>query len=136
MRRLTVLFASVLLATGMAFAATPQHAGHGRAAKPKTAKKRGTATAKRSRETTVVGFISDSHCGLRHASGMGDEKACTLKCVEGGGKFVLADRTRKVVYNLDKEGQEKAREFAGQQVRVTGRVTGKTIHVTKIEATS
>ena len=45
-------------------------------------------------------------------------------------------RDHKQVYQLDASGQEKAREFAGQKVKVTGRVTGKTIHVTAIEATS
>jgi len=49
-------------------------------------------------------------------------------------KFVLADRGHKRVYQLDKTGQEKAREFAGQKVKVTGRVMGKTIRVTSIEA--
>lgn len=33
-------------------------------------------------------------------------------------------------------GQEKAREFAGQEVKITGRITGKTIRVTTIEATT
>ena len=83
--------------------------------------------------TSVVGYISDSMCGLKHMSGMGDEKSCTLACVKGGSQFVLADRDHKKVYRLDKAGQEKAREFAGQKVRVTGRVTGKTIRVTSIE---
>ena len=87
-------------------------------------------------ETTVVGYISDSSCGLKHMSGMGDDKSCTLMCVKGGSKFVLADRDHKVVYRLDNTGQEKAREFAGQKVKVTGRVTGKTIKVTSIEAAS
>jgi hypothetical protein len=83
--------------------------------------------------TSVVGYISDSMCGLKHMSGMGDDKNCTLACVKGGSQFVLADRDHKKVYKLDKAGQEKAREFAGQKVRVTGRVTGKTIRVTSIE---
>src|SRR2546428_9311635 len=87
-------------------------------------------------ETSVVGYISDSMCGLKHMSGMGDDKSCTLACVKGGSKFVLADRDHKVVYRLDNTGQEKAREFAGQKVKVTGRVTGKTIKVTSIEAAS
>lgn len=85
-------------------------------------------------ETAVVGYISDNMCGLKHMSGMGDEKSCTLACVKGGSKFVLADRDHKRVYQLDKTGQEKAREFAGQKVKVTGRVSGKTIRVTTIEA--
>lgn len=86
--------------------------------------------------SSVVGYISDSMCGLKHMSGMGDEKSCTLACVKGGSQFVLADRDNKKVYRLDKAGQEKAREFAGQKVTVTGRVTGKTIRVTSIEPAS
>jgi hypothetical protein len=86
-------------------------------------------------EKTLVGYVSDNHCGLKHMAGMGDDKSCTLMCVKNG-KFVLADRDHKRVYQLDKTGQEKAREFAGQKVKVIGRVTGKTIHVTSIEATS
>jgi len=91
---------------------------------------------KSAQESTVVGYISDSMCGLKHMSGMGDDKSCTLACVKGGSKFVLADRDHKRVYQLDKSGQEKAREFAGQRVKVTGRVVGKTIRVTAIEAAS
>ena len=90
---------------------------------------------KSAEETTIVGYISDSSCGLKHMSGMGDDKSCTLVCVKNG-KFVIADRDHKRVYQLDKAGQEKAREFAGQKVKVIGRVTGKTIQVTSIEATS
>jgi len=76
-------------------------------------------------DTTIVGYISDGSCGLKHMSGMGDDKSCTLTCVKGGSKFVLADRDHKRVYQLDKAGQEKAREFAGQKVKVTGQVTGR-----------
>ena len=47
---------------------------------------------------------------------------------------MLADRGHKRVYQLDKTSQEKAREFAGQKIKVTGRVMGKTIRVTSIEA--
>ncbi len=83
-------------------------------------------------ETSMIGYISDSMCGLKHMSGMGDDKNCTLVCVKGGSKFVLADRDHKRVYNLDKAGQEKARDFAGQKVKVTGRLSGKTIRVTNI----
>ena len=88
--------------------------------------------SKASTPKTVTGFISDSSCGLQHMAGM-NEKDCTLMCAKNG-KFVLADRDRKVVYQLDSVGQEKAREFAGQKVKITGRVSGKTIRVTAIEA--
>ncbi|HEX9424944.1 MAG TPA: DUF5818 domain-containing protein [Pyrinomonadaceae bacterium] len=85
-------------------------------------------------DTSIVGYISDSSCGLKHMSGMGDNKNCTLVCVKGGSKFVLADRDHKRVYQLDKVGQEKARDFAGQKVKVTGTLSGRTIRVSTIEA--
>ena len=84
-------------------------------------------------EKTLIGYVSDNHCGLKHMAGMGNDKSCTLMCVKNG-KFVLADRDHKRVYQLDKAGQEKAREFAGQKVKVTGRLSDKTIRVTAIEA--
>jgi hypothetical protein len=87
-------------------------------------------------ERTIVGYISDSSCGLKHTPGMGDDKSCTLMCVKGGGRFVLADKDHKRVYQLDKTGQEKAGEFAGMKVKVTGRVVGKRIRVTSIESAS
>ena len=93
----------------------------------------GVAQKGKQLEKTLVGYISDNHCGLKHMSGMGDDKSCTLKCVKNGS-FVLADQDHKRVYQLDKTGQEKAREFAGQKVKVTGHISGKTIHVTGIEA--
>lgn len=90
------------------------------------------AKAKASAPKTVTGYISDSSCGLQHMAGM-NEKDCTLMCAKNG-KFVLADRDQKVVYQPDRVGQEKAREFAGRKVKITGRISGKTIRVTAIEA--
>ncbi len=84
------------------------------------------------RERTLIGNISDAACGLQHMAGM-NEKDCTLMCAKKG-KFVLADREHKLVYQLDQTGQERAKEFAGQNVKVKGRLTGKTIRVTAIEA--
>ena len=95
----------------------------------------GIAQKTKRAERTLVGYVSDNHCGLKHMAGMGDDKNCTLMCVKNG-KFVLADRDHKRVYQLDKNGQQKAREFAGQKVTVTGRVTGNSIKVTAIQAAS
>ena len=131
MKKLTLLLASALLAASAAVAA-PQHAGHG----TKKTTRRPAAGARKAGESTVTGYISDSHCGLMHMSGMGDEQSCTLACADGGGQFVLADHANKAVYTLDRAAQQKAREFAGREVKVTGHVTGKSIHVTKIEAAS
>lgn len=91
-------------------------------------------TPKASTEKILVGFISDASCGLKHMEGM-NEKDCTLMCAKNGS-FVLADREKKSVYQLDEAGQKKAPEFAGQKVKVKGRLVGKRIRVSSIELAS
>ncbi len=80
---------------------------------------------------TFVGEISDSMCGLKHMM-PGSAKACTDECVKGGAKYVLADQAAKKVYQLS--DQEKPKQFSGQKVKVTGTLSGDTIHVTSITA--
>lgn len=84
-------------------------------------------------QQTFVGDISDSMCGLKHAMPGKTDKECTLECVKGGGKFVLADPAAGKVYQLS--DQEKPKEFAGQKVKVTGTLNGESIEVASIEAT-
>jgi hypothetical protein len=122
MKKLSLTLASIILVAGLALAA------------PCGAHSDNSAT--QGTETTIVGYIGDGMCGLKHMDGMGDDKTCTLACVKGGSKFILADRDGKLVYNLDKAGQQKAGEFAGQKVKVTGQLKGKNIRVTSIEAAS
>ncbi len=80
---------------------------------------------------TFVGSISDSMCGAKHMMPGKSDKDCTLECVKGGAKYVLADATGKIYQLSD---QKKPEEFAGQKVKVTGALKGDTITVTSIEA--
>ena len=115
MRRLIAMLICVFLTTSLASAATPD------------------SKVKRGYQT-IVGYIGDSKCGLEHPMNMGDARACTLKCVSVGGKFILADRDNKMVYALHKLSPKKAREFAGQKVKVSGYLSKKKyIEVSKIE---
>ncbi len=109
MRKLSYLGLAIFLAAGLSFAA------------PKSPKQ----------EKAFTGEISDSMCGLKHMM-EGGAKACTLKCVEGGSKFVLADAAHNKVYQLS--DQNKPKEFAGQKVKVTGTLKGDVIQVSSIEA--
>jgi hypothetical protein len=83
-----------------------------------------------------VGFLTDTECGPNHAPmrAKGDmgasDKECTLKCVEKGATFGFVDAERKHFFQLD--DQQKARPFAGEKVRVTGRIEGDSILVTSI----
>ena len=65
------------------------------------------------REKTLVGYISDSSCGLQHMAGM-DDASCTLMCAKNG-KFVLADREHKIVDRTVFDELDAAR-FAGKNV--------------------
>lgn len=51
--------------------------------------------------------------------------------VKEKGKLVLKDSTTNMNYQLD--DQEKAKQFEGKQVKVTGKLDGKVIHVENIE---
>jgi hypothetical protein len=90
------------------------------------------AAPKKGGSRRFVGNISDSMCGLKHMMPGKSDKECTLECVKGGGKYVLADPTNGKVYQLS--DQKKPEEFAGQNVKVTGSLKGDTITVSSIEA--
>ncbi len=107
MKKLTTLGLALLLAAGAA------PASENSAAKDKT----------------FEGNISDSMCGLKHMM-PGEDKACTLECVKGGSKYVLADPANGKVYELS--DQKKPEQFAGQKVKVTGTLKGKVITVVSI----
>lgn len=75
-----------------------------------------------------------SHDGMMQQAGAKNAKECTLKCVAAGSKFVLYDAASKTTYELS--DQTKAKDFAGQKVKVTGTFDSstKTITVQSIEA--
>ena len=86
---------------------------------------------------SFVGWITDTECGPNHApmiakGGMGkDDAECTRICVKKGATYGFVDLERRRFYQLD--DQEAPGPFAGRRVRVTGRMQGDTIYVTRIE---
>jgi len=65
-----------------------------------------------------------------------DAKPFSGTIVKEKGKFVLKDTATKMSYQLD--DQDKAKQFEGKQVKVTGKLNIETnlIHVENIEAGS
>jgi hypothetical protein len=91
--------------------------------------------------TTFTGEIMDSLCAkagsheqmMQDMKSMGKDKVtCSKKCIELGAKYVLYDSSKKSIYELD--NQDKAEQFAGQRVRVTGTLQKKKLKVVSIEA--
>lgn len=98
---------------------------------------------KMGKSKTYTGEVMDSACAkvgshdvMMKQEGAKDAKECTDKCVQAGSTYVLYNSTKKRAYQLD--DQDKAKEFSGQKVTVTGhfdRAT-KTLHVENIEGAS
>lgn len=89
-------------------------------------------------DVVVVGYISDSMCGLDHAdmqakhggAAQFSDAACAKACVEGGAKWVLADRQGNRTYNL--KDQKKVEKYAGQRVQIKGDLKGDLLDPEKI----
>lgn len=79
-----------------------------------------------------TGWISDSGCGAKGTSA--DHKDCAIKCVkEKGAKWVLVTSADKKVHAI--ANQDAVSEAnVGMEVKVTGSMKGKAIHVESIAA--
>lgn len=94
-----------------------------------------TAPAVGASSETIKGVIADSMCGMKHSADKhgdkaADHKACVERCVGRGGEYVLA--TADKVYKIANQDLAALKEFAGQEVMVTGEVTDETITVSKV----
>jgi hypothetical protein len=85
--------------------------------------------ANASAEHTYVGEISDSMCGVKHMM-PGGAKQCTLECVKRGAKYVLV--TGGKVLDISNQRFADLEKNAGDHVRVTGKLTGDSIMISRI----
>lgn len=87
-----------------------------------------TTTTQANAPISLVGYVSDSMCGLEHAAmikagGVGDnDVSCVETCVKNGYKYVIADRDAKKLYNVSDESVLKP--HAGKKVQVSGSLVG------------
>jgi|ERR1700678_662984 hypothetical protein len=91
--------------------------------------------------STFTGEIMDSLCAkagshdqmMHDMKSMGPDKAsCSAMCVRLGAKYVLYDSAKQAIYQLD--NQDKAAEFAGRKVQVSGTLQKTKIKVASISA--
>ena len=81
-------------------------------------------------DSTMTGYISDSHCGAKGAK-EGHEQ-CAAKCVsEHGGKYVFVDDADHKVYTID--AQDKVAAHAGHHVTVKGSVEGDNLKLASVD---
>ena len=82
-----------------------------------------------------TGTISDSMCGASHPTTEHGEnrmtpKRCTIACVKKGAKYVIVVGDK--VYSIANQDAPDLAKYAGDNVKVTGKIDGDTITVTKI----
>jgi hypothetical protein len=87
-----------------------------------------------------TGEVTDSFCAkngshdqmMQDMKSMGHDKtSCSTQCVRLGAKYVLVDSSKQAIYQLD--DQNKAAEFAGQKVRISGTLQKTKIKITDIQ---
>lgn len=86
-------------------------------------------------EQTLTGQIGDSRCGATHKAAQEHNKNlsdrdCAEACVKGGAKYILSSGGK--VYQIDNQKDPALAMYAGEQVTVTGEVSGNTIRASKI----
>jgi hypothetical protein len=80
---------------------------------------------------TLTGTVSDSMCGAKHMMANLSAAQCTRECVKQGSDYALVVNGK--VYTL-KGDAKQIDQYAGQNVTVTGTVSGDTVTVKSISA--
>jgi hypothetical protein len=94
-----------------------------------------SVAAQKGREQTWTGKISDSMCNAKHSGGEHDGKKmtdaeCTKACIKKGAKYVFVSDGK--VYQLVNQHSKTIASHAGEEVQLTGEMTGDKITATKI----
>ena len=85
---------------------------------------------------TMSGTISDSKCGAMHPTGEHNGKTmtarqCTQACIKGGAKYVFVSEGK--VYSISNQNAAGLAKYAGENVKLTGDMSGDSVTVSKIE---
>jgi hypothetical protein len=91
------------------------------------------ASDKKAADKTLIGTVTDTMCGARHMMSGASDADCTRACVKQGSSFALL--VGKHLYTLQGD-KDRLYKLAGQQVKVTGTVTGDTVQASSIEPVS
>ncbi|MEE8177901.1 MAG: hypothetical protein V3T65_07905 [Acidobacteriota bacterium] len=86
-------------------------------------------------DQTLVGVVSNTHCGLKHSTADASGAGCVNACVNAGrGTYALVVDGSKI-YQLE-GGTADLKKLAGLEAKVTGNVDGMTMHVASVVAGS
>jgi hypothetical protein len=79
-----------------------------------------------------TGYISDAHCGAKHDKVSAANTKCVVDmCIKGGADPVFVHEGK--VLKFDADSMAKAKTFAGQEVKISGSLSGDTVTITSID---
>lgn len=79
----------------------------------------------------ISGYVSESMCGAKHSSPSAAATKCIEKCIKGGSDPVLVKDGK--VYTFDADSKDKARAYAGDNVKIDGSMDGDVVKINSIE---
>ncbi len=79
----------------------------------------------------MTGYVSDANCGAKHSSPSAANTKCLEACMKKGADPVLVSDGK--VMKFDDASKEKAKAFAGDNVKIDGTMDGDTIKISSIE---
>jgi hypothetical protein len=79
----------------------------------------------------MTGYISESGCGAKHSTVSAANTKCVEACIKKGSDPVLVSEGK--VMKFDADSKEKAKAFAGQNVKIDGTMDGDMVKITSID---
>ncbi len=77
-----------------------------------------------------TGYVSDAHCGAKHDKVSEANSKCVATCMKGGADPVFVYQGK--VLKFDADSNAKAKDFAGQEVKIDGTLAGDTVTISSI----
>jgi hypothetical protein len=79
----------------------------------------------------LTGYVSESGCGAKHSTVSAANTKCVEACIKKGSDPVLVSEGK--VMKFDADSKEKAKAFAGQNVKIDGSMDGDVIKISSID---
>ncbi|HEY3456146.1 MAG TPA: hypothetical protein VGK64_16330 [Bryobacteraceae bacterium] len=79
----------------------------------------------------ITGYVSEAGCGAKHSTVSAANTKCIEGCLKKGSDPVLVSEGK--VMKFDADSKEKAKAFAGQNVKIDGTMDGDVVKVNSID---
>jgi hypothetical protein len=79
----------------------------------------------------ISGCVSEAGCGAKHSTVSAKNTACVEACIKKGSDPVLVSEGK--VMKFDADSKEKAKAFAGQNVKIDGTMDEGVVKISSID---